>query len=678
MLNSAQTQAVEHHHGPLLVLAVAGSGKTRILTHRIARLLEYGIPPHAILALTFTNKAAYEMRERIGQLLRSREDQKSLAAMTISTFHAFGMQVLRTECNREGKPFTIFDQGDVLSTLKDLLRNTKLSLDPSLIAARISLAKNAFLSPSELPDSGVDVYEETTKLLFPRYQTALRNFGAYDFDDLVCETVRMWQHRPDLLAFWQERFRFILVDEYQDTNRSQFKMLHLLAQHHQNLCAVGDDDQSIYGWRGANINNILDFETHFPRTLVVKLEQNYRSSPAIIAVANAIIAQRKDTRHHKILFTQRLEGEPVQCIVAPSPEAEARFIAEEIQRFRDKGEKPAQIAVLYRSNNQSRQVEETLRELSIPYRILGGQKFFERKEVKDLLAYMKLALAPSDEISLRRVINYPTRGLGEANLEKLSLFALIKGWSLMQAVSRAAAIPTLSSSARQGCEDFLTIIRETQEQLHLNSHPPSHILRNLANRIELKKDLFLHCAPQVAARRWKHVENLFHIFEKREQALSSSAPSARQPPMNLLAFVHALTLDFPDEEEDHADKVTLSTLHASKGLEFNVVFLIGCEEGLLPHSRVVDTPSSCPTIPNIEEERRLFYVGVTRARSHLFISRAKQRMLRNRAIPKMPSRFLQDLPSSFVITREIDTHDPSHPIHHHIHASELLDLLNQL
>jgi DNA helicase-2/ATP-dependent DNA helicase PcrA len=663
-LNPAQKQAVEHQTGPLLVLAGAGSGKTRVITNRIARLVERGVPPSAIVALTFTNKAAGEMRERIaatiGNAKRSRgkkSDTPSARDLTISTFHSFGLAVLTQERAALGGAFTIFDQGDALGTVKEILRGVRAgkSYDAMAILARISNAKNAFQAPEDLPDSD-DPYEELTKIVYPRYQAALRQFRAFDFDDLVCEVARLWSSREDVLARWQARYRFVLVDEYQDTNRAQLEVLRLLAREHRNVCVVGDDDQAIYSWRGADVRNILDFEEHFAGATVVKLEQNYRSCAPVLAVANAVIGKRQDAKYRKTLFTERAGGETVASLVCPTPDVEAKHVARELRRMmRDEGRRARELAVLYRSNGQAKLLEEALREEGVPYRMIGGTQFFERKEVKDLLAYMKLALHPTDEISLRRIVNYPARGIGEASLDKLASYALARDWSLWQAVERVDALDDIPAVARDGCKDLAMIIGETRAEIAAGRQA-SDVVRAVAERAGLRREVEASSpSGEIATKRWANVEGLFGTFARRD---------ARENVGDLAGFLRSLTLDTSEEEEKADDVVTLSTLHGAKGLEFDVVFLLGCEEGLLPHARTLDTKAndvSTTASPDgtaqfaadIEEERRLFYVGVTRARERLFLSRSKGRVVRGKLVPRTPSRFLLDIPPELLEEREV-------------------------
>jgi len=664
-LNPAQHRAVEHQNGPLLVLAGAGSGKTRVITHRITRLLERGVPQSAIVALTFTNKAAGEMAERVHGLLgrakkpdggRSRSGASSSrgqGGLTISTFHSFGLNVLSREKKATGTAFTIFDQGDCLGVVKEILRTVDAGkrFDVPAILARISNAKNAFMKPEELPDHEGDDYAEITKEVFPRYQSALKSFSAFDFDDLVCEVGRLWEARPDVLERWQERYRYILVDEYQDTNGAQLKLLRQLADKHKNICVVGDDDQAIYGWRGADVRNILAFEDHFKGAEVVKLEENYRSCKAIIDVANAVISKRTDNRHQKVLRTSREGEETITLLVAPGPEAEAEWIAADMRRrIRDENIRQKNMAVLYRSNGQAKAIEDALRAEGVGYRLVGGQQFYERKEVKDLLGYLKLAMNRHDEISLRRIMNYPARGIGESSVERLALHALGKGWTLWQAIERVDALDDVSGTAREGCKDLEKIIGELRKKILIDQTQASDAARWLADRIGLRGELDGGGGTsQAAAKRWGNVEALFQTFARREaREVAANDPNRER---SLETFLNALTLDFSEQEDLSADLATLSTLHGAKGLEFDIVYLIGCEEGLLPHARTIDSRATDAAPADLEEERRLFYVGVTRAKDTLLLSRCKTRGMRGKAVERTPSRFLSDIPPERVIEK---------------------------
>ena len=699
-LNSAQTQAVEHGEGPLLVLAGAGSGKTRVITHRIARLVERGVPPRAIVALTFTNKAAGGMRERVASVMggerptghdggarkgRScgRADARSL---TVSTFHSFGLNVLGLEREAVGGRFTIFDQGDQTALVKQLLRDAGAdrSYDAAAVLARISNAKNAFQSVDELPQREGDAYDEITKVVYPRYQSALRQYRAFDFDDLVCEVARLWRDREDVRARWQAEFLYVLVDEYQDTNRAQLEMLRLLCGSRRNVCAVGDDDQAIYGWRGADVRNILDFEQHFESARVIKLEQNYRSYAPILAVANAVIAKRTDSKWRKELFTQKTGGPAVRVAVAPTPEVEASWVGREIRRLlRDEKKRPREIAVLYRSNGQSRLIEETLREQGVAHRVVGGAQFFERKEVKDVLAYLKLALNPADEISLRRVVNYPARGIGETTLDRLVSHAYARGWTLWQAVERVDALDDIPPAAREGCRALERIIVDARKELFGANRPPSEVARAITDKVAMKAAIDVGApAPDVAVKRWANVEGVLGTLARREAKQGQRGGTGSIE--GLAAFLQMLTMDIEVETDDAADVVTLSTLHGSKGLEFEAVFLIGCEEGYLPHARTLDARATDGVPSNtsdhaadIEEERRLFYVGVTRAKETLTLSRARNRLLRGKAVARTPSRFLMDVPPELLEEAVIKDEAPTTAREATAAAEAILAMLSQ-
>ena len=660
-MNPAQQEAVEHQNGPMLVLAGAGSGKTRVITHRIARLMERGVPAHMICALTFTNKAAGEMAERVQHLVKDRRlgGKDGGKGLVISTFHSFGLMVLGRERKSLGGTFTIFDQGDCLSAVKEILSRTDAGkkFDASAIMTRISNAKNAFLSPEDYASQSEamrmaregDDYDEMTKLVYPKYQSALRSFRAFDFDDLVCEVARLWKEREDIRDRWQKEFLYVLVDEYQDTNRAQMEVLTILCARHKNLCVVGDDDQSIYAWRGADVRNILDFDEQFPGAKVVKLEQNYRSTAPILSVANAVISKRADSKYNKSLFTDKPGGEKVRLGVAAGPEAEAAYVARELRRIiREENKKPKDCAILYRSNGQAKLLEEQLREQGVPYRMIGGQQFFERKEVKDLLAYLKIALNRADEISLRRVINYPPRGIGDTSVEKLTQHALAKGWSLWQAIERVDALDGLPTSAREGCKQLERIVGDMRKKLMIDRAKASAVTRDLAETIGLRQDIDqTSTSTNAATRRWSNVEGILGVLTRREGRVTAKGQDDTAE-RELMSFLHSLTLQVDEEEDDPGNVVTLSTLHGSKGLEFDNVFLIGCEEGLIPHSRTLEVKASDAQVQDVEEERRLFYVGVTRAKQRLDLLRCKFRMMRGKPMPRTPCRFLSDIPDELV------------------------------
>ena len=644
--------------GPLLVLAGAGSGKTRVITHRMARILSLGVPANAICALTFTNKAAAEMAERVHKVMADQGRAGGAKGITVSTFHSFGLQVLQRESRSLGGAFTIFDQGDQVSLVKELLMqaNVAKNYDAMAVCARISSAKNAGHSVESLlalPEKTNDDYDEITRIVFPRYQAALRNFRAYDFDDLVGEVARLLKTREDVRARWQARFRYLLVDEYQDTNGAQLDLLRALASEHKNVCVVGDDDQSIYAWRGADVRNILDFEEHFPGAKIVKLEENYRSRAPILAVANAVISKRTDAKHPKTLFTSREGGLPVRMFVAPGVDEEAAFVGDEIANLRRAQSVPGrEIAVLYRSNGQAKSIEESLRERGVKYRMIGGQQFFERKEVKDVLAFLKLTLNRHDDISLRRIINFPARGIGEQSVQQLSMSAAAHGWTMWQAVERVDAIDGVSNAAREGCKGLERIVGDLHRKLVTERQLPSEAARDLCVVLQLRKEIDLSSTSSaMSAKRWANVDGFLQMLKRREVRRDEGGAETESD-RDFAQFLHRLTLQLSGDEEDKGDLVTLSTLHGSKGLEFGHVFLLGCEEGLMPHTRTTETKATDAPVMDgvdlVEEERRLFYVGVTRAKEQLTLSRCSHRMSKGTALPRTPSRFLVDIPEEML------------------------------
>jgi len=581
-LNPSQQSAVEHDIGPLLVLAGAGSGKTRVVTHRIARLLDRGVSARNIMAVTFTNKASAEMLERVRTLVGPKRSKE----LSVSTFHRFGLDVLGDETRAlgfRGRSFAIFDQSDSSGLLREVLRNIRgdRNYDIGAILSRISARKNDFVEPDAgpVPSDDGDPYGEITALVYPRYIEAMRAFQAFDFDDLICEVVRLWRRRPDVLEKWQKRFRYVIVDEYQDTNHAQLELVRMLGGEHRNVCVVGDDDQSIYAWRGADVRNILDFETHFPGAKVVKLEHNYRSKKAILDIADVVLKKSTARRHKKSIIAVREGGDKVQMVLADDPEVEATFVANEAARLVETGEmRPKDIAVLYRSNSQSLEIEAALKERQLPFRMIGGTQFYERKEVKDLIAYLRVALDPRDELSLRRIINFPSRGVGPAALLRLSQTATAQDKSLWAVVAQPHLVADLPGAARDGCKDLWTIVDNTRERIA--KREPSHdIAQALCDEIDLKKDI-QHGATSnsAAARRWGNVQGLLNVFKRRDER-------GKGNPEALAEFLRLLALREEQDEDKATDRVTMTTMHGAKGLEFKTVFIIGLEEGLLPHSR---------------------------------------------------------------------------------------------
>jgi DNA helicase-2/ATP-dependent DNA helicase PcrA len=656
MLNPPQREAASHGGGPLLVLAGAGSGKTRVITHRIAHLIDQGIPAKAIAAVTFTNKAAEEMRERVAHILKNGKVAREL---TIGTFHAMGLWMLRQEREALGFPrgFAIYDQADQLGVVREILRRVgndgaDRRFDVKAILTRISLAKNGFIAPeayAAAKANEADDYDVITAKVYPLYQEALRGFAAFDFDDLITEPVRLLDTVAEVRDRWRARFRFVMVDEYQDTNRAQLLLVQHLVADHGNLMVVGDDDQSIYSWRGADPTNILRFAEMFPGAKIVKLEQNYRSSKTILAAANAVIANNTK-RHGKTLWSDKGQGELITHAVAPDVETEAKWVAQEARRLQEAGRRWQDLAVLYRSNLQAKLLEEELRAHDVPYTMYGGQQFFERKEVKDLIAYLRLALNGKDELALRRIINYPARGIGATTLEKLAARAQARHtsmWEVLKAAAQsdeaAAAELDVRASTRTALADFVDIITRLRERLATGVVAAT---RALVEEIALYDDL-RGASPSLAAaqRRIDNVEGLFGTLTRHE-----AKGGGRDALADLLR--HLSLQSDKDDKDEAGDKIVLTTLHGAKGLEFPVVFMVGLEEELLPHARTLQPQVTDVIDPDhatdVSEERRLCYVGITRAQQKLYITRACTRLTRGRTVPRTPSRFLLELPDELL------------------------------
>jgi superfamily I DNA/RNA helicase len=644
-LNAAQRAAVEHGEGPLLILAGAGSGKTRVITHRIATLVrQRGVDPERILAVSFTNKAAEEMGERMRDLI----GREPTGKLWLSTFHSFGLRFAREEKRALQLPsrFVVFDQGDSAGVVKDILRELRLAgaarkLDPQAILGRISRWKNLLLPPDEVPESDFE-YDDVAREVYPEYEARLRAMCALDFDDLVVRPVTLLAKRAELRERWQQRFEHVLVDEFQDTNKVQLELVKLLANARRNVCVVGDDDQSIYGWRGAEVGNILDFDRHFQGAAVVKLEDNYRSREPVLAVANAAIAKSSGRRHEKTLRAARKGGERVRVCVCDDPLDEAKLVAREVRELSRKGTRLGEMAVLYRSNLQARLIEEELRTEGLAYRVFGGIQFFDRREVKDVAAYLRVLINPNDEVSLRRILNQPPRGIGAKTVEELQAHAEREGMPFARVLSEVSTVAVLADGAKRSVEAFVALIERYRKRL-ANDPGLSKLARELVEESGIHQHL-LDTAEggQSGAVRWGNVEHFLGWLERFE----------REPGRDrrgIQGFLERVTLNASgSEDRDPGDAVTLSTLHGTKGLEFEVVFLIGCVEGQLPHSRTTDPKASEVSAADVEEERRLFYVGVTRARERLYLSRFRRRMLRGQSLELTPSRFLEDLPSEHI------------------------------
>ncbi len=638
-LNPSQQAAVDHRDGPLLILAGAGSGKTRVLTQRIAALIAEGVAPEEILAVSFTNKAADEMHQRMLALV----GKKRAAAIVLSTFHSFGVRFVQEEkaALGLGTRFVIFDQGDSLGVVKEVLRQLRDSgaarkLDPMAILARISKWKNEGLLPDAVPESDFE-YDDVAREVYPEYVQRLRAMRALDFDDLVLSPVRLLREQAQVREKWRQRFRYLLVDEFQDTSKVQLELVKLLANQQLNVCVVGDDDQSIYGWRGAEVGNILDFDKHFAGTRIVKLEDNYRSLAPILEVANAAIAQSTERRHGKVLRAARGKGEPVRVCAVVDPAAEAKLVVGELKELAQGGRAHSDMAVLYRSNLQARLIEEELRAQNVPYQLYGGTKFFDRKEVKDAAAYLRVVVNPADEISLRRIINYPVRGIGTKTVERIEEHAHERGLSFGQALAEVDEIDGVPDNSRRAAKALDALLNGARAALDKGGNLVASA-KHIFESIDLRGDLSAAADGGVQGQmRYANVEHLLRWLARYEGEAGRERKS-------LQGFLERVTLRGDPEEDSAADGVVLSTLHAAKGLEFGVVFLIGCVEGQLPHSRTTDPKVSEASPTDVDEERRLFYVGVTRARDRLYLTRPEKRLFRGEAVKLTPSRFLEGLP----------------------------------
>jgi DNA helicase-2/ATP-dependent DNA helicase PcrA len=637
-LNPPQREAVTTIEGPLLVLAGAGSGKTRVITHRIVHILNerpLGASAKNILAVTFTNKAATEMKERLVKMAGPRAQ-----GVLVCTFHAFGAEMLREDIHRLGWPrkFAIADMGDQLALIRRAMRDHKVddrAFDARKVLTLISKAKNSGRAPEPKLEGMGDDYDLITHMVYPGYQLALKAQGSVDFDDLLLLPSRLMREHDDLRAKYTKRFRYLLVDEFQDTNLAQMDLLQLLAGQAKNVCAVGDDDQAIYSWRGAEVRNILEFDRYFPGTKEVRLEQNYRSMQTVLDAANAVIAKNPE-RKAKRMWTDRRGGERIRVVTCPGEEDEARFVAHEIQKQIALGIPADEIAVLYRTNGQSRLVEEALREKQVFYEVVGGSEFFDRREVKDVIAYFKVIANPKDEVSLLRIVNVPARGIGDVTMERLHTHARADGVTLWEAMERGEKYEDLPAGAAGKVREFLQLI-ERYRKLFAGGNL-AQVTRGLLEEIGFREATrSLAISATSADKKIKSVDQVLdslESFEKREG-----------PKASLLTYLNRLSLDTRQEEEEvpgGSRRVTLMTVHAAKGLEYRLVFFIGMEEDLMPHKGMQGEPQ------NLEEERRLCYVGITRAKELLYLTRASVRVKRGKEVPCTPSRFLEDLPPEVV------------------------------
>lgn len=666
-LNSEQSRAVRTLDGPLLVLAGAGSGKTRVITYRLANLIHHDVPAKNILCVTFTNKAAHEMRVRARALVG-----KQVRGATMSTFHALGVRILRQFPEEIGlkKGFTITDSGEQIGFVRRILRDLRIddrNFDAKVVLNMISMAKNAGIDAEtfrnqrghltivkEGPLEGVaagaldDDYVVAAIEAYEKYEAGLRAQNVVDFDDLLLLTVKMLKTNPSMLQTLRERWRYIMIDEYQDTNGAQFELMNLLASEHQNLCVVGDDDQSIYGWRGADITNILMFDQQFPGAQTIKLEMNYRSTGHILTIANSVIAKNTQ-RHEKTLIPFAGEGDPVRVISTEDEEAEAEQLASVVFDLTTSGVLPKDIAVLFRSNVQSRPLEMAFRTMHIPYRVAGGMDLLERREVKDAVAYLRLLDNFDDEQSLRRIINYPPRGIGTTTVGKVDKWAGENKIGMFEVMQNAYDVPDLSEKSASALSDFAQMMMEHRKMLIRCK--VSTVVERLFEAIGIEENLFDSSDnAETASRRVDNVRAILRQVKKFEERIRRDkrreiVDGEELQDSTLSEFLTSLALDATDnsenkEERDHA--VILSTIHASKGLEWPHVFLVGVEEDILPHSRTLDSGRE------IEEERRLAYVAITRAREQLTISWARNRTKWGRIVPRTKSRFLEGLPEESV------------------------------
>ena len=629
-LNPEQRAAVEQTQGPLLVLAGAGSGKTRVLTCRIAHLIDSGVPAWKILAITFTNKAAREMVERVDAL--SGESGKDA---WVSTFHSCCARILRRDIEKLGykREFAIYDEDDRMTVIKGVAKSLELNdkeFPPKAIKAAISDAKNRMLTPREwLKDAGDNFRNRKLCEAYEKYEIALRGNNALDFDDLLIKTLELLSEHPPVLQYYQDKFDYVLVDEYQDTNIAQYQFVRLMAGSKRNLCVVGDDDQSIYGWRGADIRNILEFEKDFPDCRVIKLEQNYRSTANILDAANQVIAHNAG-RKEKALWTQCDPGDKVGLYHAMDERDEAAFAALMSKKLINQGMRPGEIAVLYRTNAQSRVLEEAFVRAGVPNRIYGGQRFYDRKEVKDLIAYMRALVNPDDDVSVRRIINEPKRGIGDSTVEALALYAGENDLSLMAAVLDSEGAG-LSSRAQRLVGGFADLMVELTEAMYSMSIT------------EFTSALIEKTGYVKALEESKTEENQTRIENIRELEGAVSEFAKLNPEGTLTDFLEnvALITDV-DNLNETSGAVTLMTLHSAKGLEFDAVFLVGMEEGVFPLSRALFDETA------LEEERRLAYVGITRAKKKLYLSHAHTRMLYNARSANQLSRFVSEIPQRLI------------------------------
>ncbi|ASS74173.1 DNA helicase PcrA [Tumebacillus algifaecis] len=638
-LNPQQKEAVLHSAGPLLIIAGAGSGKTSVLTRRIAYLIEERrVAPWQILAITFTNKAAREMRERVENLIGPTAHD-----IWISTFHSMCVRVLRRDADKLGytNSFTILDAGDQLTAVKQCLKELNLDpkkFDPRGLLATISNAKNDLLTHERFASTvrDGDVFGGVAAQVYEAYQKKLKSNNALDFDDLIMKTVYLFQHHEDVLSLYQNRLHYIHVDEYQDTNKAQYKLVQMLAKKKRNICVVGDSDQSIYAWRGADITNILNFEKDYPETTVIKLEQNYRSTGRILEAANHVIANNRE-RKEKNLWSTKAEGELVKLYKAYDEHSEAQFVIQQTLEHLKGGGRHSDIAVLYRTNAQSRVIEEALLKSTVPYTIYGGVKFYERKEIKDILAYLRLIANLNDDLSLTRVINVPKRGIGDTTVGKILDYAATHGISAFQALMEIENVG-IRGKANGAIKEFVLLLRNFATQMPYLS--VTDLAEEVMKLTGYRKELELEKTLEADAR----LENLDEFLSVTAEFDNKHEMTEENRLVEFLSDVALIADSEQSEGETGPESIKLMTLHAAKGLEFPVVFLVGLEEGMFPSNRTLTQGDE----RDVEEERRLMYVGITRAEEKLFISHAGSRMMYGQIKANPPSRFIREIPPSLL------------------------------
>ncbi|MEC2113228.1 DNA helicase PcrA [Bacillus stercoris] len=649
-LNPVQQEAVKTTDGPLLLMAGAGSGKTRVLTHRIAYLMaEKHVAPWNILAITFTNKAAREMKERVESILGPGADD-----IWISTFHSMCVRILRRDIDRIGinRNFSILDTADQLSVIKGILKERNLDpkkFDPRSILGTISSAKNELTEPEEFSKVAGGYYDQVVSDVYADYQKKLLKNQSLDFDDLIMTTIKLFDRVPEVLEFYQRKFQYIHVDEYQDTNRAQYMLVKQLAERFQNLCVVGDSDQSIYRWRGADITNILSFEKDYPNASVILLEQNYRSTKRILRAANEVI-KNNSNRKPKNLWTENDEGIKISYYRGDNEFGEGQFVAGKIHQLHSSGKrKLSDIAILYRTNAQSRVIEETLLKAGLNYNIVGGTKFYDRKEIKDILAYLRLVSNPDDDISFTRIVNVPKRGVGATSLEKIASYAAINGLSFFQAIKQVdfIGVSAKAANALDGFRQMIENLTNMQDYLSI-----TELTEEILDKTEYREMLKAEKSIE-AQSRLENIDEFLSVTKNFEQKSEDKTLVAFLTDLALIADIDQL--DQKEEESGGKDAITLMTLHAAKGLEFPVVFLMGLEEGVFPHSR------SLMEEAEMEEERRLAYVGITRAEQELYLTNAKMRTLFGRTNMNPESRFIAEIPDDLLenLNEKKETRAPS-------------------